>query len=417
MATKLEMQQMATPELPIQPAAAAAPPRAGALDAVRVLATVAIVWFHLLALDASGQLFAGGQAKALEFWAGDVARIQLGGFFVADMGVQAFIYLSAFSLSLSALRRGTFSAKTWYRSRLKRIYPPLWVALLALIAFFQWWTQTAADGTAHGILARLPQPPVHLLWNAMGATHLEPVQQVAGAWWFVGFVLTFYLAFPLFWFFLARRQGWVLVCLGFAVSVLSQRFLTNTALLDSCFKVPLVDFLGSRMLELTLGAALAEWMHAGGERAWRQLTSFPVLATLAAAVTAAFVLWGYGAQFAPIGPIRGFLVFLLSLSLAGWLPRPAVRVCTLLAWPAYMVYLLHHPLLAPFCTALAATGWRGTGWMPVLVSVVPVVAVLFAAALPLQWLSDRLANLLFGGGRRRAITPPPSPASRPAANP
>jgi len=109
----------------------ARPERFPALDVVRVIATVAIFTFHFLgiavfAFFSNDELAHFGQAHD---WY--VPAL----FFTADVGVQAFLYLSMFALAFSALRKPEFAFLPFARARLQRILPPVWVAMAVLIAF------------------------------------------------------------------------------------------------------------------------------------------------------------------------------------------------------------------------------------------------------------------------------------------
>src|SRR5262245_47280232 len=96
----------APPAPPAEPPPSAATAYFPALDAVRVIATVAIYTFHFL-----------GQAPFV-FWTWTQEDIglfmarypwyQSAVFFTADVGVQAFIYLSMFSLTYAALGKPSF---------------------------------------------------------------------------------------------------------------------------------------------------------------------------------------------------------------------------------------------------------------------------------------------------------------------
>jgi peptidoglycan/LPS O-acetylase OafA/YrhL len=357
-------------------APADSPDRLAALDAVRVLATVGIFTFHLHAL--AGTVFFSaedwGQFLNAHPWYYRAL------FFTADVGVQAFIYLSMFSLALSALRKPAFQFGSWLRARAQRIYPGLWLSML-VVASFLWLIDRPGDLT-----------PTDYVANALGITILRPFRQMAGAWWFVGMILTAYPLFPLLLWCARRRLHWVMVGVGWLVSKGSETWLWPR--IGSWFHTFEVSFVGIRLMEIAMGVALGAALHRAGPAAlaragWR---TFLVLGT---ALLVVFYLYGMNPQFAPIGPLRGCLFLCLLALLCVRLPHGVLRVCGRLAGPTYLVYLLHQPISGQVAVWIQRAGVHGlTGF---LVTWAVLLVALFLLAIPLDALATRLGRVVFRG--------------------
>lgn len=112
--------------------------------------------------------------------------------YLGHFGVQVFIIISAYGLTLSH-----YNAKQYYGrfvvSRMKKIYPAFLLAILAWLCLRVLWLLLQDDFS----VARLELPAIALklllLSSFIPGYELEPV----GPWWFIPFIFQFYLLFPL----------------------------------------------------------------------------------------------------------------------------------------------------------------------------------------------------------------------------
>ena len=192
----------------------------------------------------------------------DFAASRIGGFFhqLADQpgewinilfsylghyGVQVFIFLSGFGLTLSMLNR----QRTWGEfvlSRLKKLYSLLFTALLAFFLgniLMGWGFPNEAVMKEIGYKLLF----IHTLIPHSG-------QSVIGVWWFFGLIFQLYLLFPLLfrWF---RKWGWKAFV---AVSALSYGliFLVEYGLVPSQGPMVMMNAPG-HLPEFCLGVLLA----------------------------------------------------------------------------------------------------------------------------------------------------------------
>lgn len=122
-------------------------------------------------------------------------------------GVHVFIVLSGFGLTYACLKRGAnLSWKHWYFRRLAKILPAYW--LVCLLGYCVMAITYMIDG--HSLLEAFSFPKrlllieVSLLKNFSQSLILTTPNI---ALWFVPFIISFYLAFPWLYSFMARRQS------------------------------------------------------------------------------------------------------------------------------------------------------------------------------------------------------------------
>ena len=355
-----------------------------ALDAVRVIATVAIFTFHFLGIAVfsffpTEAIVRFGQAN--EWYVPAL-------FFSADIGVQAFLYLSMFALARSALSKPGLALGPFLVARLRRILPPVWVAMAVLTAF-AWLVHH--QGPADPFKG--PLTAVDYVANALGITIVRALKQMAGAWWFVGMILCAYLVFPLF--LLLLRRGWpgalALVACGTGTTLLSQGPLRPH--LEGWFNQYLVEFVGMRMMELTLGAALALVVLRDGRHLLARRVPPLLLLPLLALAALPVLRWHMTPYLAPEGPLRGFLLIVAACALCTWLPAPVLRGCARLSGPTYLVYLLHHPVIGPWSGWVRQLGIEGATGLAI--SWATLLVALFAVSLPLERLAGWIGARVF----------------------
>jgi len=199
--------------------------------------------------------------------------------------------------------------------------------------------------------------------------------------------------FPLFLPLLRRRLpgALVLVACGTGITLVSQTWLRPH--LDVWFNQYLVEFVGMRMMELTLGASLALVVLRDGQHLLARRVAPLLLLGLVALATVPLVRWHMTPYLAPEGPLRGFLLIVAACALCTWLPAPVLRICTRLSGPTYLVYLLHHPLIGPWAGWVRQLGAEGiTG---LLVTWATLLVALFAVSLPLERLAAWIGARVF----------------------
>ena len=381
-----------TPHDPGAPVAPGAPPeldapRFGALDVLRVVATVWIAWRHFLEFAIRHMIAPEDpltwllEHETLTHWV----------FYSGELTIQIFMMISAFGLTLQALGREHLAYGPWLVSRARRIYPALWVslALLVLLDLALGWGRSGWPSRA----LHISWPSVG--WNALGLTGVGWSRPMSGAWWFIGLILSFYLAFPLFLFFARRGLSVVLLAASTLIAVASRELLGPH--IAHLFLNVDSDFLGSRCMEFSFGVLLAEQVHLRREsHPLSGRISWPT--TLVLTAFAVFALDAFALQrpLPPLGPVTAFLVFCALFAWCQRLPARAMRACLALGGPSLTFYLLHQNLLGATMPHLhgADPAW-----------VLPVFALfallLWVVSVALQPAIDRLGRAVFRPHQRR----------------
>jgi peptidoglycan/LPS O-acetylase OafA/YrhL len=144
--------------------------------------------------------------------------------YLGHYGVQLFIFLSAYGLTLSfekqSPRYGSF-----VRARLVRLYPAF---VIAIIAWALW------KGVPRGVMGPIEQLTENgrsLAWKLSLLSNLVRGEQLSlvGPWWFLPFIFQFYLVFPL----LLRMQTRGLIAVS--VTSLALTVLLNELVLPGGF--------------------------------------------------------------------------------------------------------------------------------------------------------------------------------------
>jgi len=173
------------------------------------------------------------------------------------IGVDIFFVISGYlitSILLKDIQGGTYSIKTFYARRVRRIFPALSVVLLCCLVF-GWIVLTAVEyralgkhvGGGAGFIANL------MFWKEAGyfdaAGDTKPLLHL----WSLGIEEQFYIVWPLLLYFVVKRS-WNVLYVILAVAVLS--FIWNVVRIgvdpSGTFYSPL-----SRSWELAVGAFLA----------------------------------------------------------------------------------------------------------------------------------------------------------------
>ena len=121
---------------------------------------------------------------------GDIFRLFFS--FFGHYGVEIFIFLSAYGLTLSFNR----FQPTWNHfilSRIKRIYPAF---IVSIVLFF---LLRAVQSWNSGLASSLSGYCFPVLWKFLAISNFIPNMMFApnGPWWFIPFIMQVYFLFPL----------------------------------------------------------------------------------------------------------------------------------------------------------------------------------------------------------------------------
>lgn len=155
------------------PAAHPAPARLRSLDALRLVAALAVVLFHF---TARGNVRWGVPPDVAFPLLSQVTRF-------GYAGVHLFFVISGFVVLMSAWGRGP---RSFVASRVSRLYPAFWAAVL-ITATLRWWWPTFSD-----------RSPAEVAVNLTMVPEVFGVARVDGVYWTLWVELQFYLLLLLF---------------------------------------------------------------------------------------------------------------------------------------------------------------------------------------------------------------------------
>ncbi|MFC4503260.1 MULTISPECIES: acyltransferase family protein [Streptomyces] len=157
------------------PAAPARGSRLYALDALRVLAALAVLVFHFTGVDAATKANWGANPKELFPWLFPVTSY-------GSYGVQLFFIISGFVICLSAWDR---TPGQFVQARFLRLFPAYWFSVV--VAVLVW--RGLPDGTRKAPSVSESLTNLTMFQVPLSARHL------VGAYWTLWVELTFYLVF------------------------------------------------------------------------------------------------------------------------------------------------------------------------------------------------------------------------------
>ncbi|MEV6677215.1 acyltransferase [Streptomyces erythrochromogenes] len=154
------------------PPAGAPGPRLAALDAIRVLAALSVLFYHYAALDSAWgepaeDVFPGAHALAVYGW----------------LGVEIFFLVSGFVICMSAWGRtvGDFAV-----SRASRLFPAYWTAVIFTSLVLFSWPEVRKLGSFSDVVVNLS-----MLQAGIGVPHVDD------AYWTLFVELKFYVLFAI----------------------------------------------------------------------------------------------------------------------------------------------------------------------------------------------------------------------------
>lgn len=156
-------------------------PRLYALDALRLVAALAVLAFHWTAYAQVPEIW-GGKAPA-EFMPG-IARVTSYGW----LGVQLFFIISGFVICMSCWGR---KPGDFFVSRVIRIFPAYWVAVLLTAGVLLLVPHLGRPGGREGIDAKTVLANLTMFHGQLG------LRQVDGVYWTLWMELQFYLLFAI----------------------------------------------------------------------------------------------------------------------------------------------------------------------------------------------------------------------------
>lgn len=219
-------------------------------------------------------------------------------------GVQVFVFLSAFGLTLSfAKNRPPYWA--FLKKRIAALYPAVLVAAVTFLIY-----SSVFAGPSKALTDVIPLLRQILLIGNFTGHGFEPI----GPWWFLSMICQFYLVFPLLFRGMKKFGNRFLLCVGSAALLVE---LLWNAPLASATAINLNYTVAGHLAEFSLGMWAA---HAGKMKA-------PVVW-----ITAAVVVFAFG-QLHPIAWLFSGLALIISvIPLLRWISALDGRVCRLLAF-------------------------------------------------------------------------------------
>lgn len=305
------------------------------LDGLRAIAALGVMVEHLFGDLIRQAPSASGPVSTLA--ESVVQNLSLGRF-----GVALFFLISGFVVPFSI--DGERPLRHFAVSRLFRLYPALWLALMVLVTMG--WLSGETPRTAT-VLANMTMAP-----SLFGQPWLSPI------YWTLFIELLFYaLAALLFW---AGRLRDVAVLLILSLALIAGTILPVQLRLHGLVNLP-IQYLGMHLSFLFLGLLLRLWL-AERLRGARLSVLVLVLVQLAALLSVSQFSLARGDNFVMEGlmPVLSayMLAFAVFLAAVG-LGRPRSALLARIGLISYSMYLFHGPVNALVYRVLPLTGERG----------------------------------------------------------
>lgn len=227
------------------------------LHGLRGIAAIAVLMFHWDALFPALRQEHGSTDFAGTHW-NLFMQVEFGW-----LGVPLFFVLSGYLLG-GQLKLQSLTAPTllhFWRRRILRIYPAVWLQLLVLILASYWlpslYTSTATPDLIRNIL----------LWVNMPPSMTSPIN---GVWWTLPIELSFYATLPLL-ILLQRRVGWIATVIAcFTLTLLWRYWVIQNFPTDNYVRyLPLLDILPGSLSSFAAGFALTFLDIRWSKRQWQ----------------------------------------------------------------------------------------------------------------------------------------------------
>ncbi|NUL49137.1 acyltransferase [Cellulosimicrobium funkei] len=341
---------------------APARPRLALLDGLRLLAALAVVLFHWTAWH-HGHWGRHGETAAEAWpWLSQFSA-------VGALGVQLFFIISGFVILLSSFGK---SPARFIGSRVGRLYPAYWVAVLATSALtFVLWPGLGTERSPEDIPANLT-----MFQGGMGVGHIDGVYwtlwvEMKFYLWILAFtligmtvrrVLVFALAWPL----LGNALYFVLQSSGQQVTWVEHVFFPQySALFAGGMALFLLFRFGHtpwRWAALAVNVAIGSlWSARVQQPETVELTGYDYSFWLFVGITAALFALVAVMVLTPLATVR-----VPGMTLAGQLTYPVYLVHQLWGWWLIMLLSPHLPreiVLAVSLAAVLAAAWTVHRWV------------------------------------------------------
>lgn len=293
------------------------------------------------------------------------------GVYVGAVGVSLFLVVSGASLTLNY--HSPMNLRTFYWKRFKGIYPMFWIAWALGTAFFFVDTGGRPMNAA---------PVRSLIWTVLGVDGLVANFQITTAYllgeWFLGFIILFYVVFPLLLLGVERRPVLTAVVIGVL-------YAGSLYLLWDSTAFPNAVILTVRLPELAFGMYLVRYGR----------TVHPLVALPAVGALVAFAMMPW-IQEDIATTVVGIACFLVLAALGRYVSIVPVRRAV--AWVArysYPIFLVHHVVIM-WLFFFAGLDWNS--FFPVQLVAMLVVACLLTFALAVAL--DRVTKTAVGAVTR-----------------
>ena len=334
-------------------------PHIRGLDGIRAVAVIGVLGFH------------GGVA----------------GFGGGLLGVDIFFVLSGFLITSLLIgewsRTGTLSFRRFYERRARRLLPGLFILLLLVAAYAQWFAETDTLSTLRGdaLATILYVANWRFIFSGQSYfVHFGPPSPLLHTW-SLAVEEQFYLVWPAVALFVLRRGGRRALAVVAAVGMVASAVLTPVLLHHGVSVSRLYYGTDTRVQEVMAGAvlAIAAPVIARNARAWR----WPV--TVVGGLGALFLLWAlHNVSGQGIFLYQGGFLLVAAASAAVILlvvVEPRASLARLLGWGvlgyigriSYGLYLYHYPIFLMIDNA--HTGLSGAALLAVRLSVTFLAAV------------------------------------------
>ncbi len=321
------------------------------LDLIRALATFLIVLTHF-----NNPFFSEG---------GYLLTNRPFNIYVGDLGVSLFLIISGSALAYTY--SSPLDLKAFYWKRFKGIYPMFWTAwVLGTLFFF-------IDSKGHPMNAG---PASSIIWTVFGIDGLVanfhvPTVYLLGEW-FLGFIIVFYLVFPLLLHCIERRPVWTAGALAVLYAA--------TLLLGPHISAPLSVIITTRLPELAFGVYLI-----------RYLPKTPKLLALPALlVLICFAVFGEGVNKDLATTAVGISAFVVLVAAADLIAiRPVRALVGLVAKYSYPIFLVHHVIIYKLFM-FSDIPWREFGRAQTVVFFAAVCVLTLGIAIALDRLTARI---------------------------
>ena len=338
--------------------------RVFSIDLVRATATILIVITHF-----NNPFFSQG---------GYLLANRPFGVYIGDLGVSLFLIISGTVLALNY--RQPIDVKSFYWKRFKGIYPMFWTAwVLGTLYFF-------IDSKGHPLNAA---PVKSLIWTLLGIDGLVANFHLTTAYllgeWFLGFIIIFYLVFPLLSWAIERFPKTTAL-------IIAALYLGSIFGLGAATDVPMSVILTTRLPELAFGMYLVRFSasirpHMAIPTAL-VLLAFEALDRFGASGAAALV---NHAAFKDLSTtIVGLAAYVFLIAIADFVSiRPLRALVALIAKYSYPIFLVHHVIIYKLFT-MSSIDWMSFNRVQVVTFFFAICALVFALAVALYAVTKRI---------------------------